>query len=202
MELFILILATCSVMSDETTIEENCVKCTADGNQVYYRVMFSPYVQSDFICRPSSALVSKFGYIVDSACDANSCRNISYRPLLKESYRYGYFDCRMDRTVPRQTEDFSLIQIVRDYLEILLLSIMCGLLLLKKKLLTECVEKHLSPKEERAIVADKRSGPLPLTTRDYQLPLTRLKRMKQPTEKNLAELRPPFNVDTDVTGTK
>jgi hypothetical protein len=189
MELFILILVAYSVMSDEVSVEKDCVKCTEDGNQVYYRVMFSPYVQSDFICRPSSALVSKFGYIVDSACDANSCRNISYRPLLKENYRYGYFDCRLDRSVPRQIENFSLVQLVRDYLEILLLSVMCGLLLLKKKLLTECVDKHLKPEE-----------PDTMAKKEYQLPLTRLKRMQQPTEKDISKRRSPYNPETDLTG--
>jgi hypothetical protein len=66
---------------------------------------------------------------------------------------------------------------------------MCGLLLLKKKMLTECVDKHLKPKEHDT-----------MAEKEYQLPLTRLKRMQQPTEKDIPKLRSPYNIETDLTG--
>jgi hypothetical protein len=191
MALFVLFFLACSAMSSEVSIEDKCKTCVQDGNQVYYRVMFSPYVQSDFICRPSSALVSKFGYVVDSACDDIACKNISYRPLLRNSYRQGYFDCRLNSEVPAK-EHSPIVQLVRDYLELLLLGIMCTLLVLKKKLLTECVNrlKPLDQQEEETV-----------PNNEFHLPLTRMKRMKLAEDEgeDVVEGRPPFNIYMDTT---
>jgi hypothetical protein len=145
MELFLLaILISQSLGSHNVTseVEDNCMVCVETPKHTYYKIIWNPTGPAEYVCRTTATLVSKFGYIVDSACDKNGCMNISSRPLLRNSRRYGYFDCNYKETAPISNHHAKLVQIIRDYLEIFLMSIVCAILVLKKKILMECINSH------------------------------------------------------------
>jgi hypothetical protein len=142
MELFVLILLLSIATADEQEVENDCLSCIKRDRHTFYKVVWSTSAPAEYVCRSSGTLISKFGYVVDSACDEMDCANITTRLHLRHSRRYGYFDCRLQETVETSNHHSKIIHIIRDYLEILLMSIVCGILVLKKKLLIQCIKSH------------------------------------------------------------
>lgn len=142
MELFIFILIAQTVAS--STVQEECEKCIAKPDHAFYKIIWSVSAPTEYVCRSNANLISKFGYVVDSACDQESCGNLSTRPLLRHGRRYGYFDCKLQDTVETSNHHARIVAVVRDYLEIFLMSIVCAILVLKKRILLECINSHRS----------------------------------------------------------
>jgi hypothetical protein len=162
MELFtLLIISTVPfALSSEDAIEPDCLACIRKEHHTFYKVIWAAAAPTDYVCRSAGTLISKFGHIVDSACDEMDCQNISSRPLLRNSRRYDYFDCRLQETIETKNRHAKLVQIIRDYLEIILMSIVCGILVLKKKILLQCIKSHWT-NEPNIISPEKKENPGP-----------------------------------------
>lgn len=140
MELLIFVLIARTLAS--TSVQEECEKCIAKSDHAFYKIIWSVSAPTEYICRSNANLISKFGYVVDSACDQEACGNLSIRPLLRHGRRYGYYDCRKQETIETSNHHATIVAVIRDYLEILLMSIVCAILVLKKRILLECINSH------------------------------------------------------------
>jgi hypothetical protein len=166
MELYILILIVSQALglqNASSLVEDECNTCILNNQLTFYKIFWSINNPAEYTCRSSATLVSKFGYVVDSACDSVGCANISHRPLLGNSRRYGYFDCRLQETVETSNHHAKIVQIIRDYLEIFLMSIVCAILVLKKRLLVDCIQSHRNAASlSHQSLAEDRSAATPL----------------------------------------
>jgi hypothetical protein len=124
-------------LSDFDTI---CRNCTADGNKIFLKVIYQPFARAEYVCRQSATLVSKFGIIVDRSCSPAMCLNFTARPITRS---FGRLELDCSDGV-EYTDHYSVITIIKDYLEIIFMSTILALILLKKSLLEKCLQKKTS----------------------------------------------------------
>jgi hypothetical protein len=122
-------------LSDFDTI---CRNCTADGNKIFFKVIYQPFARADYVCRKSATLVSKFGIVVDRSCSPVMCFNFTARPITR-SFRRLELDCSDG---VEYTDHYSVITPTKDYLEIPFMGTILDLFLLIKYLLEKCLQKR------------------------------------------------------------
>jgi len=123
------------------SIEEECKSCTAEGNKMFIKILHSPFSRAKYVCRDSALLLSKFGIVADRSCSPEQCKNITNRPVMRTfSWFEVFFE---DSDFSANSNHIQVLTIIKDYLEILLVSIMIGRLLLKKSILETGFKKNL-----------------------------------------------------------
>jgi hypothetical protein len=142
MKLFLILLVSGFACAGQnwTVVEQACRHCTADGTKMYLKIIYQPLSSPEFVCRSSAVLISKFGIIVDRSCRPDQCENIFSRPITR-TFSKLELAC-MDIEDSTTSYHFQILTIVREYLEIILMSTILGLLLLKKSILETCIKKR------------------------------------------------------------
>jgi len=138
--IFLSFVVTTTAISSLSEIEDDCRQCTANGTQVFVKLIVEPIYQAEYVCKSSAILVSKFGIVVDRICHPTECKNITTRPISRTFSRYDLFCDHVE------TESGSfhatILEIIKNYLEILLMSTIFALLVLKKSILEKCLKKR------------------------------------------------------------
>jgi len=143
-KIVIILCSAGQVLSNYTVIEDECKSCTANKSRVYLKSIWLSNMPASFTCRESFSLASKFGIIVDRACVPEECNGIYHRPIM-ESFGSKSIHClqlnfnqeQQDHTEPPSNSLHEIIKMVRDYMEIIFISVVLALLLLKKKMLED-----------------------------------------------------------------
>jgi hypothetical protein len=171
MEVFILISVVFIMrVAANRTVEQECLECVNEKKMTFYKTVWASKDPSEYSCRKYAYSVSTFGYVVDTACIESECQNITLRPLLHNSRRYGYFYCQTQQIVDSSNHHAKVVQTVRDYLEIVLLSVVCGILVLKKQLLIDCIKSHRRNQASNCIqVEDDMESTRLLTRNSYRM---------------------------------
>jgi len=133
-------LSVCSFSN--RSIEEECKACTLEGNKMFIKIIHYPFSRAEYVCRDSALLVSKFGIIADRSCTPEQCFNITNRPVMRTFTRHELF-CE-DSDFSPNGNHIQILTIVKDYLEIILMSVMIGLLVLKKSLIESCFRQRFN----------------------------------------------------------
>jgi hypothetical protein len=136
-----LALMATAARSTDMSVEDQCKSCTYDGSKIFLKIIFRPMFRPEYVCRESALLVSKFGIVVDRSCTPDGCRNNTSTPIVRKFSRTE-LGCS-DSDLSEHGTDIQLITIVKDYVEIIVMSTFLAILLLKKSLLEKCIKNEL-----------------------------------------------------------
>jgi hypothetical protein len=80
MEVFILISVVFIMgVAANRTVEQECLECVNEKKMTFYKTVWASKDPPQYSCRKYAYLVSKFGYVVDTACIESECQNITLR---------------------------------------------------------------------------------------------------------------------------
>jgi len=123
-----------------SSVHSDCLKCVKAPYHTCYKIKWTTSSTPVFACRASAMFVSRFALSVETACIEEDCNALdSVLDGLRER-RMWYFSCH-HHPVNRLRHE-KLVKIVRDYVEIIFLGILCGVLVLKKQMLLRCIKKR------------------------------------------------------------
>jgi len=140
--LILCLVAAFAAAENFTTIENSCFNCTTDGQKVFLKVMFAPFAKAKFICRKSALLASQFGAVVDRACREDQCKAIDTRPITR-TFVGNELSCIEEEDVGLPSNGQKVVSLIREYLEIVFMLSIMGLLFVKKSMIQGCVNNRL-----------------------------------------------------------
>jgi len=134
----------------------DCIHCVRNLDHTYYKIKWAVSSNETFACRSSAMLISRFAVSVETACNEEDCARVHGSSDSTIVRKYWYFACNHNSGTNRHGK---MVKIVRDYVEIVFLSLLCGVLVLKKQMLLGCIKKRSA----RFCMSNDTEVPLELT---------------------------------------
>jgi len=139
----VLVLLVYSAGCENLTVtEQECISCVSNGTRVFLKLQFTPLsVAPTYWCRKSALFASQFGAIVERVCAAENCKGIEHRPITR-TYQGNELSCH-GSPAPETTSSLDLLSTIRECMEIIFMVVVMSLLLIKKSLIENCVQKNI-----------------------------------------------------------
>ena len=139
------LVQSASLSQNKSLFEDSCKTCILDKTNVFLKVITFPSSQIDYVCQSIFNNKLKTQIIVDRACKIEQSlhiSNFSFKPIV--NFTEGICDEEItlhERTSHEKTHE-QILNIIRDYTEILFMGIILSLMFIKKVMLDKCLFKN------------------------------------------------------------